>query len=145
MEDEQSTEAAAEGGGDEDPKPDTDDEKEEADDHDQQLRKGGPEADLGYHPGGSKKKSPRRTDHTYRDFSKYPADHIPTDRRTQNNFPAKLHQILSTPAYSHVSVNPHLRLLFLSFLTHSRSIGPSEPPNLWHVNGKSAHCIVVKT
>ena len=54
---------------------------------------------LGYHPGGSKKKSPRHTDHTYRDFSKYP---IRTDR-TQNNFPAKLHQILSTPAYSHVS------------------------------------------
>mmetsp|Transcript_31591 Transcript_31591/g.75437 ORF Transcript_31591/g.75437 Transcript_31591/m.75437 type:complete len:406 (+) Transcript_31591:179-1396(+) len=110
MEDEQSTEAAAEGGGEEDPKPDTDDEKEEADDHDQQLRKGGPEADLGYHPGGSKKKSPRRTDHTYRDFSKYPADHIPTDRRTQNNFPAKLHQILSTPAYSHIiSWMPHGR------------------------------------
>ena len=110
MEDEHSaTEVAAEVAegteAEDDPKPDINDE-EEADDHDRQSSKVDPEPDLGYHPGGSKKKAPRRTDHTYRDFSKYPADHIPTDRRTQNNFPAKLHQILSTHAYSHVSVNP---------------------------------------
>ena len=78
---------------------------------------------LGYHPGGSKKKSPRHTDHTYRNFSKYP---IRTDR-TQNNFPAKLHQILSTPAFSHVSVNLPPSA-FLPSVSHCRPIGPSEPP-----------------
>ena len=100
----------------------------------QEPREGGPEADLGYHPGGSKKKAPRRTDHTYRDFSKYPADHIPTDRRTQNNFPAKLHQILSTPAYSHVSCEPSPPSHSASRPSVSHPLpadGPSGPPNLW--------------
>ena len=72
MEDEQSATDVAPERGEDDPKPDIGDEKE-ADDQGRQPREGGPEADLGYHPGGSKKKSPRRTDHTYRDFSKYPA------------------------------------------------------------------------
>ena len=131
MEDEQSATDVAPERGEDDPKPDIGDEKE-ADDQGRQPREGGPEADLGYHPGGSKKKSPRRTDHTYRDFSKYPADHIPTDRRTQNNFPAKLHQILSTPAYSHVSCEKKTPSASRPSVSHPLPAdGPSGPPNLW--------------
>ena len=52
---------------------------------------------------------PRRVDHTYRDFSRFlcPAEHLggeQSGRKAQKaNFPAKLHIILSTPAYFHVS------------------------------------------
>jgi len=46
---------------------------------------------------------PRRTDHTYRDFSKYAVDKLlPPNKKAQSNFPAKLHRILSTPEFSHV-------------------------------------------
>jgi hypothetical protein len=46
---------------------------------------------------------PRRVDHTYRDFSNFPLDELPTRKRTPTNFPSKLHQILSNPEYAHVS------------------------------------------
>jgi hypothetical protein len=53
---------------------------------------------------------PRRVDHTYRDFSRFPCpvEHLggghQSGRKAQKaNFPAKLHIILSTPGYSHVS------------------------------------------
>jgi hypothetical protein len=46
---------------------------------------------------------PRRTDHTYRDFSKFSVDKLPMNKKAQTNFPTKLHQILSTPEFSHVS------------------------------------------
>jgi len=47
---------------------------------------------------------PRRTDHTYCDFSKYAMDKLlPPNKKAQTNFPAKLHQILSTPEFLHVS------------------------------------------
>ena len=49
---------------------------------------------------------PRRVDHTYRDVSNYPMEDLPdagARARAPTNFPSKLHQILSTPAYCHVS------------------------------------------
>ena len=49
------------------------------------------------------KAPPRRTDHTYRDFSKFALDKLPLNMKLQTNFPSKLHQILSTPEYSQVS------------------------------------------
>ena len=51
---------------------------------------------------------PRRVDHTYRDFSNFPLEELPTRKRTPTNFPCKLHQILSNPEYSHVSRPRHL-------------------------------------
>ncbi|KAL3770875.1 LOW QUALITY PROTEIN: hypothetical protein ACHAW5_003963 [Stephanodiscus triporus] len=47
---------------------------------------------------------PRRTDHTYRDFSRFAVDELPLNKKAQSNFPAKLHRILSTPEFSHVSL-----------------------------------------
>ena len=46
---------------------------------------------------------PRRTDHTYRDFSNYPVDHLPKILQSPTNFPSKLHHILSDPECHHVS------------------------------------------
>ena len=51
---------------------------------------------------------PRRVDHTYRDYSRYshPAEgggHQSGRKAQRENFPAKLHLILSTPEHSHVS------------------------------------------
>lgn len=46
---------------------------------------------------------PRRVDHTYRDFSNFPLEELPTRKRAPSNFPSKLHQILSNPEYAHVS------------------------------------------
>lgn len=46
---------------------------------------------------------PHRVDHTYRDFSNFPLEELPTRKRAPSNFPSKLHQILSNPEYAHVS------------------------------------------
>ena len=46
---------------------------------------------------------PRRVDHTYRDYSNYPMHELTQGKKVPSNFPSKLHQILSTPEYSHVS------------------------------------------
>ena len=46
---------------------------------------------------------PRRVDHTYRDYSNFPLSELPSGKKTPTNFPSKLHQILSTPEYAHVS------------------------------------------
>ena len=51
----------------------------------------------------SKRAPPRRIDHTYRDYSNFPLHELPTVKKAPTNFPSKLHQILSTPAFSHVS------------------------------------------
>ena len=45
----------------------------------------------------------RPTDHAYRDYSNYPVQHCPTNMKSSTNFPTQLHEILSTPEYSHVS------------------------------------------
>ena len=44
----------------------------------------------------------RRVDHTYNDYSLFPLDRLPKDKKGSTNFPAKLHRILSNPEYSHV-------------------------------------------
>jgi hypothetical protein len=44
---------------------------------------------------------PRRTDHTYRDYSNFPTADLPLKAPT--NFPSKLHHILSDPEYQDVS------------------------------------------
>ena len=44
----------------------------------------------------------RYVDHTYRDFSNFPLEELPTQKKPANNFPSKLHQILSNPEYAHV-------------------------------------------
>ena len=46
---------------------------------------------------------PRRVDHTYRDYSNFPLGELPVGKRPSTKFPSKLHQILSSPDYSHVS------------------------------------------
>ena len=48
----------------------------------------------------------RRVDHTYRDYSNFPLEELPTRKRAPTNFPSKLHQILSNHEYSHVSQMP---------------------------------------
>ncbi|KAL7426219.1 hypothetical protein ACHAXH_000744 [Discostella pseudostelligera] len=54
--------------------------------------------------------SRRRVDHTYRDYSKFPLEELPTRKRAPTNFPSKLHQILSNPEYAHIpSQQPHGR------------------------------------
>ncbi|KAL3784011.1 hypothetical protein ACHAW5_009116 [Stephanodiscus triporus] len=64
---------------------------------------------------------PRRTDHTYRDFSKFAVDKLlPPNKKAQTNFPAKLHQILSTPEFSHPHGRAwkiHNKELFISEVT----------------------------
>ncbi|KAL7481176.1 hypothetical protein ACHAW6_006855 [Cyclotella cf. meneghiniana] len=55
---------------------------------------------------------PRRTDHTYHDWAQYPPDDsaIRTTKKSNNNFPAKLHRILSNPEHScAISWQPHGR------------------------------------
>jgi hypothetical protein len=45
----------------------------------------------------------RRVDHTYRDYSRLPWDKHPVSGKTgSSKFPAKLHEILSNPEFSHV-------------------------------------------
>ena len=46
---------------------------------------------------------PRRVDHTYRDYSNFPISELPVTKKTPTNFPSKLHQILSTAEFAHVS------------------------------------------
>ena len=47
---------------------------------------------------------PRRVDHTYRDYSRFPAGEVPPGKaKAPMNFPRKLHRILSTPEFAHVS------------------------------------------
>ncbi|KAL7527617.1 hypothetical protein ACHAXR_005478 [Thalassiosira sp. AJA248-18] len=56
---------------------------------------------------------PRRVDHTYHDYSNFPLSELPNGKKAPTNFPSKLHQILSTPEYSHVSTcHSRLDLLF---------------------------------
>lgn len=55
--------------------------------------------------------SRRRVDHTYRDYSKFPLEELPTRKRAPTNFPSKLHQILSNPEYAHV--RHHLDYYFI--------------------------------
>ena len=50
----------------------------------------------------------RRVDHTYRDYSNFPLEELPTRKGAPTNFPSKLHQILSNPEYSHVSLVRHV-------------------------------------
>ena len=47
---------------------------------------------------------PRRVDHTYRDFSRYAEDggELIKHKKSGNNFPARLHQILSDPAHVNI-------------------------------------------
>ena len=45
---------------------------------------------------------PRRVDHTCREYSKFPMNELPSGKK-DNNFPAKVHRILSLPEYSSVS------------------------------------------
>eukprot|EP00804_Cyclotella_cryptica_P027675 CCRYP_010293-RB/>CCRYP_010293-RB protein AED:0.05 eAED:0.05 QI:191/1/1/1/0.66/0.75/4/300/416 len=55
---------------------------------------------------------PRRTDHTYRDWARHPPDdhEIRPTSKSKNNFPAKLHRILSNPEHSYaISWQPHGR------------------------------------
>ena len=51
---------------------------------------------------------PRRVDHTYRDYSNFPLSELSSGKKTPTNFPSKLHQILSTPEYAHVSFIFHV-------------------------------------
>ena len=46
---------------------------------------------------------PRRVDHTYRDYRNFPISELPVTKKTPTNFPSKLHQILSTAEFAHVS------------------------------------------
>ncbi len=46
---------------------------------------------------------PRRVDHTYRDVSQFSFDKPHSNKTASANFPDKLHKILSTPKFSHVS------------------------------------------
>jgi len=57
---------------------------------------------------------PRRVDHTYRDYSDFPLEDNGNNRRSMHrnkeNFPSKLHHILSSSEYSHIiSWMPHGR------------------------------------
>ena len=47
----------------------------------------------------------RRVDHTYRDYSEYPPSAVVDGKlaKATANFPARLHQILSTPEFECVS------------------------------------------
>ena len=46
---------------------------------------------------------PRRVDHTYRDYSRFPRHALPRRNRASANFPSKLYRILATPEFAHVS------------------------------------------
>ena len=47
---------------------------------------------------------PRQIDHTYHDYSNFPAEELPPVSKTPtNNFPTKLHHILSNPKNENVS------------------------------------------
>ena len=46
---------------------------------------------------------PRRTDHTYHNFSNYPVANLPRVLKSPTKFPSKLHHILSDPECHHVS------------------------------------------
>lgn len=53
---------------------------------------------------------PRRVDHTYREYSNFPPSELPIRKKAPTNFPSKLHQILSSSAYTHIlSWMPHGR------------------------------------
>lgn len=60
--------------------------------------------------------APRRVDHTYHDYSEYPISQLPAGKKRANNFPSKLHQILSTHEYSHV------RIFGCCILLHNNSV-----------------------
>lgn len=58
---------------------------------------------------------PRRVDHTYRDYSNFPPQDLPPGKadKPPRNFPSKLHAILSTPEYAHVSASHCLVVVLL--------------------------------
>lgn len=62
--------------------------------------------------------SPQYIDHTYHDYSNYPTSELPA-AKLSNNFPSKLHQILSDPVNSHIiSWMPHGR----AWKVHSKEL-----------------------
>ena len=46
---------------------------------------------------------PRHVDHTYRDYSRLSVGELQTRKKQKTNFPSKLHQILSSHEFTHVS------------------------------------------
>ncbi|KAL7502730.1 hypothetical protein ACHAXN_000977 [Cyclotella atomus] len=63
-------------------------------------------------PTSRKAAPPRQTDHTYHDWAKHPPDDyaIRSSKKADNNFPAKLHRILSNPEHDHaICWQPHGR------------------------------------
>ena len=62
-------------------------------------------------PTNAAEAQPKRIDHTYYDYSTYKVgDDFKKGKKAGSNFPAKLHQILSNPAFVHViSWMPHGR------------------------------------
>ncbi|KAL3783831.1 hypothetical protein HJC23_005324 [Cyclotella cryptica] len=78
----------------------------------------GPSPELQYDSLSSKNSNPRlappprRIDHTYHDWATYPPDDhaLRTTKKSNNNFPAKLHRILSNPEHAHaICWQPHGR------------------------------------
>ncbi len=54
-------------------------------------------------PPSPARPSPRRADHTYHDYSRFPLTDLPPSKKASATFPSKLHRILENPAYVHVS------------------------------------------
>ncbi len=72
---------------------------------------------------------PRRVDHTYRDFSQFSFDKPHSNKKAPTHFPAKLHKILSTPEFSHVSHDA----MYLNQLLNS----------IWR-EGESFNCLLTR-
>ena len=72
---------------------------------------------------------PRRVDHTYRDVSQFSSDKPHSNKKASANFPAKLHKILSTPEFSHVS---HDAMYFSQLLN-----------SIWR-EGESCNCLLTR-
>jgi len=74
---------------------------------------------------------PRRVDHTYREYSKFPMNELPSGKK-DNNFPAKVHRILSLPEYASVSyihiyaydVHMHIMCAIFSNSNHLLYLSP---------------------
>ena len=54
-------------------------------------------------PSRGRQAPPRRVDHTYRDYSHVTTGEDLPRKKSAANFPSKLHRILSTPEFAHVS------------------------------------------
>ena len=61
---------------------------------------GGPEAGP---PPARQRIPPQHVDHTYHDYSRWAPEWPRTGKRAGENFPSKLHRILSAPENAHVS------------------------------------------